>query len=276
MRLLLASLVMLTLQPGCIVVTTNSCGDGFQNGTETDIDCGGACAACGNGASCGIGADCASGSCIGGICGLPVTGCNNGVRDGLETDIDCGGGVCAACSNGKLCIAPQDCLSGMCLTGTVPRVCGGAPPPCVLPTVAAQTTAYPLYKIVPNGTATLAPGDVGFIVTANTSGGYRVAWTDETGGQYCMTGIIRGNGGLDTNQTIKLSGMETVSANAQEVRFASKPGTRIDGIDVVTLGDPMYLDAYINGTLTNVRIYYRQAPSNQVTTAIENPASFSP
>jgi len=49
-----------------------TCGDGAQNGSETDVDCGGGdCAACSNGSSCSAGTDCVSGTCTGGICVQP-------------------------------------------------------------------------------------------------------------------------------------------------------------------------------------------------------------
>jgi hypothetical protein len=40
-----------------------SCSDGRQNGTETDVDCGGSCGDCAPGLRCGSGADCTSGFC---------------------------------------------------------------------------------------------------------------------------------------------------------------------------------------------------------------------
>jgi len=44
------------------------CTDGNKNGNETDVDCGGSCAKCGNGKMCLIGGDCTSGKCIDNIC----------------------------------------------------------------------------------------------------------------------------------------------------------------------------------------------------------------
>src|SRR5689334_7392503 len=41
-----------------------SCSDGTRNGSETDVDCGGACAPCALGGACSADADCAAG----GIC----------------------------------------------------------------------------------------------------------------------------------------------------------------------------------------------------------------
>ncbi|WP_437725574.1 trypsin-like serine protease [Sorangium sp. So ce861] len=60
--------------------TAPTCTDGVQNGTETDVDCGGTCTAdCANGDTCNTGADCASQNCVAGVC-QPSTGtapCSN-------------------------------------------------------------------------------------------------------------------------------------------------------------------------------------------------------
>jgi hypothetical protein len=46
------------------------------------------------------------------------------VKDGAETDIDCGGGTCQKCIDGKTCLVPNDCVSGVCTGG----IC--SPPTC--------------------------------------------------------------------------------------------------------------------------------------------------
>ena len=45
------------------------CGDGWQNGDEGDVDCGGSCSAkCQTGQHCWVASDCASGLCINSVC----------------------------------------------------------------------------------------------------------------------------------------------------------------------------------------------------------------
>jgi hypothetical protein len=45
--------------------TVYTCGDGAKDGTESDIDCGGAaCPTCGTGKTCSAGTDCTSGVCL--------------------------------------------------------------------------------------------------------------------------------------------------------------------------------------------------------------------
>ncbi len=91
-----------------------TCVDRRVNGTETDVDCGGAiCVRCADGLQCSVGADCFSGMCVGNRC-APQPTCANGARDGLESDVDCGGPVCPRCPDGKRCGQSVDCFSGLC------------------------------------------------------------------------------------------------------------------------------------------------------------------
>jgi hypothetical protein len=90
---------------------------------ETDLDCGGECAGCLDGATCAANTDCLSGFCNNGIC-APVA-CDDIAKNGNETDTDCGGGVCLPCAAGKACVQHTDCVTGSCNNG----VCG-EPDPC--------------------------------------------------------------------------------------------------------------------------------------------------
>lgn len=66
------------------------CGDGRQNGDESDVDCGGTepvCPRCADGFGCSVAADCDSGSCFDGLCGS----CFDGLQNGEEEGVDCGG-----------------------------------------------------------------------------------------------------------------------------------------------------------------------------------------
>jgi hypothetical protein len=87
------------------------CFDRLRDGDETDVDCGGACGACGENATCGAASDCQSLSCPTGVC-APAS-CGNGVRDGFETDVDCGG-TCSGCATGLTCLGDRDCASERC------------------------------------------------------------------------------------------------------------------------------------------------------------------
>ena len=89
------------------------CGDGTQNGRETDVDCGGDdCVACELGSSCEGNEDCASITCVDATC--VAHSCTNGVQDGEETGMDCGGPFCVPCGNGHGCEADEDCASSYC------------------------------------------------------------------------------------------------------------------------------------------------------------------
>jgi hypothetical protein len=95
------------------------CSDGIQDGTETDVDCGGDCMGCGLGQACVTSADCG----LGPGCDAPHGGCAcdaysrlcvtnhcfDHTFDGNETAVDCGGGVCPACGPGLGCNVDTDC-----------------------------------------------------------------------------------------------------------------------------------------------------------------------
>lgn len=107
----------LILKDGVGSTCPDDCTDGVQNGTETDVDCGGpTCAACTAGQGCNSGSDCASLVCTGNICQMAT--CSDGVQNQGETDIDCGGPCGATCSFGENCSGSGDCETASCSTGT--------------------------------------------------------------------------------------------------------------------------------------------------------------
>lgn len=123
-----------------------TCQDGLNNGTETDLDCGGrGCPPCGDGKQCLVHEDCTSSVCESDVC--QPEACDDGVQNGAETDLDCGGSGCAACLETGRCALPSDCQSGVCLTGVCraatcvdglkngtesDKDCGGTCPGCAL------------------------------------------------------------------------------------------------------------------------------------------------
>ncbi len=107
-----------------------SAADGVQNGTETDIDCGGPdpltprCAATN---ACAVADDCDSLVCTGNIC--QATSPSDGVKNGTESDVDCGGAdlLTPRCGDGRVCVDGADCRTGAC-TGNrcePPKSCAG-------------------------------------------------------------------------------------------------------------------------------------------------------
>jgi hypothetical protein len=107
-----------------------TCGDGVQNGTETDVDCGGTCPRCAPGQTCATRSDCATALCTGGACqqcvlpadcGLDSDGSMCACRDNAAQQRVCtklngrfiAGGTCADCLAGEQCTLPPggaECL----------------------------------------------------------------------------------------------------------------------------------------------------------------------
>lgn len=101
-----------------------TCGDGVQNGNETDVDCGGGapCSPCPTGDACKMNGDCANGPCTANVCACTpatmATVCTSdrcgSISDGCTGAIDCG---TANCTGGQTCTT-----DGVCACGTPPTV----------------------------------------------------------------------------------------------------------------------------------------------------------
>ena len=90
-----------------------SCSNGFLDGTETAVDCGGSsCSGCSVGLACNQNTDCAENYCVSNKCEAPL--CTDLKQNGFESDIDCGGTSCESCSLGKSCTQGSDCASNYC------------------------------------------------------------------------------------------------------------------------------------------------------------------
>lgn len=124
--LLLALGSALSIAGGCHLVAGIEEGqaacpvDGVRNGLEIDVDCGGPCALCPDGARCDRHEDCSSNSCGPLQCSGPdcdttyrclVANCDDFRKNGTESDEDCGGTNtdCARCYGGEDCRVDDDC-----------------------------------------------------------------------------------------------------------------------------------------------------------------------
>jgi hypothetical protein len=102
-------------------------------------------------------------------------------------------------------------------------------------------------------------------VTANGQGGYRVTWTDTLGSAARFSGTITVDGTIDGSQTRGFSGAESITFVApNQVAFESVPGANLDGIDLVSSTDPIYLDAQIDGSRSGVNIYFTGATTDRL------------
>ena len=107
-----------------------TCTDGFENGSETDVDCGGSCAPgqlCDDGDGCARASDCASGVCTGMTCQAPRCGdglmqpgemCDDGNDNNGDGCDDGPGDACrpTGCGNGVV-TAPEGCDDGNATNG---------------------------------------------------------------------------------------------------------------------------------------------------------------
>src|SRR4051794_31389045 len=158
---------------------------------------------------------------------------------------------------------------------------GGHPAPTPTP---ALDAARPLgaaqllgYRVESGAAAELPAGDLGFVITANGQGGYRVTWSDTYGSAAAFTGYITTDGYFDPYQVRGYSGAENIELSADQgmITFGSTPGSYVDGVDLVSSTDPIYLDLRVDGERTGFGVYFTGAESGAQLSSDYNPVAFT-
>jgi hypothetical protein len=155
-----------------------SCGDAVKNGTETDLNCGGAaCPPCATGKMCSAGTDCVGGTCVANLCAAT---CTDGIKNNGEADIDCGGGCANKCDLTKSCATGGDCKTGSC----VANACSCANDHLMISEIRSRGTTATMTAVdefieLYNPTAADVVLDSSWTLEARstTSGSYGVRWT---------------------------------------------------------------------------------------------------
>jgi hypothetical protein len=143
--------------------------------------------------------------------------------------------------------------------------------------VALGLEGMPGYHVLANGSSSLPSGDLGFVITANGAGGYRVTYSDTLGSAAHFSGVITTDGTFDPNQVQYYSGAEyiTLSSDYRTITFDSTPGSAVDGVDLVSSTDPIYLDLMVDGAHTGFGIYFTGAQSGEVKSSAYDPVAFT-
>jgi hypothetical protein len=126
------------------------------------------------------------------------------------------------------------------------------------------------------GAASEVPGDaVGFVVTANGLGGYRLAWVAFDGNASTFDVTVESDGVFDPASTLPLSGNETITQTTDNrtLTAASVPSSAPDGVDFVPSADPIYVDARIDGAPAD--IYFTGADTSRVRVTALDPVAFT-
>jgi hypothetical protein len=144
------------------------------------------------------------------------------------------------------------------------------------PTLSLGPQAYPGYRVLAGASSSIPSGDLGFLVTANGQGGYRLVWTDTLGSPSQFHGTVTTDGTFDMRQTQGFSGHEQLTySGVNQIAFSSVPGSAIDGIDLVSSTDPIYVDAMIDGTHSGVALYFTGASTGALVNSAYDPVAFS-
>src|SRR2546425_12036057 len=87
--------------------------------------------------------------------------------------------------------------------------CGGAS--TREPSYTFGSLGLPGYHVSAGSSTSIPDGDIGYLVTSNGQGGYRLAWIDTAGSPAQFDGTISSDGTFDPNGTSKLDGRENVT-----------------------------------------------------------------
>ncbi|HZS40633.1 MAG TPA: hypothetical protein VFF06_27560 [Polyangia bacterium] len=164
-----------------------------------------------------------------------------------------------------LSIVPLAALAATALAG-----CGRHEPSVIL-----GASQVPGYHLLANVGTEIPAGDIGYLVTANGQGGYRVAFVDTEGSAARFSGSITTDVAFDPTQTFKINGAESVVATStNRIDFAGVPGATVEGVDCVAQTDPIYIDVQLEGS-RGVNIYFTGAHSGIIETSFYNPVAFT-
>jgi hypothetical protein len=164
-------------------------------------------------------------------------------------------------------------IAALLAAGCVVHTNGG---PQNEPVVTLGAQSAPGYHIAQGASTAIPGGDIGYAVTANGGGGYRVVFTDTVGSPASFTGTITCDGTFDVNQT-QAFGPNTAAqvTAANRIDFSGVPGANVDGIDTVSSTDPIYLTAQIDGSTVGVAIYFTGATTGTVQLSALDPVAFT-
>jgi hypothetical protein len=135
----------------------------------------------------------------------------------------------------------------------------------------------PGYRVRAGAASELPANDRGFIVTANGNGGYRLTWGDFAGSTSEFSGTVSTDGRFDPTQLLPFSGNENIALSADNGAFTfdSTPGGALDGVDMVSSTDPIYVDALVDGSHVGFNIYFTGAESSLLLTSDYDPVAFT-
>jgi hypothetical protein len=150
-------------------------------------------------------------------------------------------------------------------------------PGCMPPPARAYDPAmrFPSFHVQANASADITAGDVGYAVTADGRGTYRLAWSDTQGFDTCFTGLITAFDNFAQTDFTGLSGYETIQLVApNQIAFSSIPEATRHGVDFFVSKNPAYVDVAAGGNAT-VNIYYVDAQTSLLMLTGANPVAFS-
>jgi hypothetical protein len=201
-----------------------SCMDNKKDGTETDVDCGGAgCSPCDNTKACTGNSDCKSAYCASNVC----TACTADAQCGTNNYCETATGTCKATKTpGSTCGGASECASGFCVDGVCcDTACNGT---CVACTAAKKQSGM---------------GD-GTCGTAKDG-------TDPHGTCPAQSPLVCGNTGVCTAGACQQVAMGTTCGTASCMNGSATPAPTCDGVGTCKPGTATSCGNFACNSMTN-------------------------
>jgi hypothetical protein len=155
------------------------------------------------------------------------------------------------------------------------------PPSNLDPVIGIGTRGDLGYRILPGASTEIPAGDIGFLVTGNGRGTFRVAWVDTANSLAVFSGTITTDGALDVPNTLAIGRAQIQVMPPSTITFTSAPGASVDGVDLTTTSGEILLDALVDNSHDGFGIFFTGAGSSLVLDALSgtttqplNPVAF--
>ena len=104
-----------------------------------------------------------------------------------------------------------------------------------------------------------------------------MTWSDTYGSAAHFAGQITTDGYFDRSQVAGYSGAEylTLSGDDRVITFDSTPGSYVDGVDLVSSTDPIYLDVTVDGARSGFGVYFTGAQTHALINSAYVPVAFT-
>jgi hypothetical protein len=131
-----------------------------------------------------------------------------------------------------------------------------------------------VYVVAPDVGTVIPGGAIGYSITTNSGGGFKVAWTDTNGSAAHFHGSLFTNGTFGSNVVGTGTAYATL-VGSNRIDFDSTPGAGLDSVECAPTVEPLIVDLLVDNGYSGFEIFFTDATTGLVSsTGGVNPAAF--